>query len=252
MSDRKRATKVSTEGILEALLFAAEEPLPLTQLAELIDSTPGATREELEQLRLHYDQSDGALQVIEIAKGYRLATKPQYAPYVRELRRPRTQRLSRAGLELLAIVSYRQPVTGPEIDLIRGVNSSGSIETLLERGLIEVAGRKETPGRPRLYRTTQAFLDQFGLADLSELPQLPEGELAEMSEALFASGELAEVSREEIEKHLAAQEAETQEAASNALGEPNAVEQPDAPDGRQPADGEQKTGDGPFEDGFID
>ena len=279
-----QSTKVSTHGILEALLFAAEDPLPLSRLAELIESTPGATKDELELLRLHYEQTDGALQLLEIARGYRLATKPQYAPYVRNLKKPRTARLSRAGLEVLAIVSYRQPITGPEIDHIRGVNSSGSIDTLLERGLVEIAGRKEAPGRPRLYRTTQAFLDQFGLADLAELPQLPEAELAEFSEALFTDERLADVSPEEIEKQLAAEQQSQDdtdapagsdqggdEAGPGSSGQPTATDKPaeeaeeegaetgengesaDEPSAESQTDERRpQTSGGPFEDGFID
>jgi len=186
MSQQDRSTSVTTPGILEALLFAAETPLSAATLAEIVELTPAATRDLLEDLRLRYEQDEGALQLVELANGYRLVTKPQYAPYIRALRKPRTQRLSRAGLESLAIIAYRQPVTAPEFERLRGVDSSGVLQTLLEHGLIEVAGRKEGLGRPRLYRTTQKFLDQFGLANLGELPELPEGEVAEMTESLFA------------------------------------------------------------------
>jgi segregation and condensation protein B len=220
MTDDQRATKVSTHGILEALLFAAEEPLPLAELAELIESAPAATRDELEDLRLVYEQGEGGLHLVEIANGYRLVTKPQYAPYVRNLKRPRVARVTRAALETLAIIAYRQPITGPEIEHLRGVNSAGVLDTLLERGLVEVAGRKEAPGRPRLYRTTQAFLDQFGLVDLSELPELPEAEIAELTEALFKGGRLAEVSHEEIERQLAQSRSGAGEGGEQPSAEP--------------------------------
>ncbi|NCO37694.1 MAG: SMC-Scp complex subunit ScpB [Armatimonadetes bacterium CG_4_10_14_3_um_filter_66_18] len=226
MTDDQRATRVSTHGILEALLFAAEAPLSLAELAELIESAPAATREELEDLKLAYEQGEGGLHLVEIAKGYRLITKPQYAPYIRNLKKPRVARVTRAALETLAIVGYRQPITGPEIEHLRGVSSAGVLDTLLERGLIEVAGRKEAPGRPRLYRTTQAFLDQFGLADLSELPELPEAEIAELTEALFKGGGLADVSQEEIERQLA----QSRSGAGRSSEQPSAEpEEPPAP-----------------------
>lgn len=239
MTGEERRTKVSTPGILEALLFAAEEPLSAAALAEIVDLTPAATRDLLEHLRLQYEQSDGALQLLAIAKGYRLVTKPQYAPYIRALKRPRAHRLSRAGLESLAIIAYRQPITGPEIEQLRGVDSSGVLQTLLEHGLIEVAGRRNSPGRPRLYRTTQAFLDQFGLADLSELPELPEGEVVEMTESLFPEATQGQE--------------ETASVASAPVTTP-----PEAAGGETPpsldrsADGPVETGGATFEDGLLD
>ncbi len=239
MTDDQRATKVSTHGILEALLFAAEEPLPLSELAELIESAPAATRDELEDLKLVYEQGEGGLHLVEIAKGYRLVTKPRYAPYVRNLKRPRVARVTRAALETLAIIAYRQPITGPEIEHLRGVSSAGVLDTLLERGLVEIAGRKEAPGRPRLYRTTQAFLDQFGLADLNELPELPEAEIAELTEALFKGGGLAEVSQEEIERQLAQSRSGTDESGGPPTPESEEQLAPtEAPPGAAPSPAE--------------
>ena len=113
-----------------------------------------------------------AVHVVQLAGGYQLATRPRYARYVQRLREPEPERLSPQALETLAIVAYRQPITRPEIDEIRGVNSSGAVNGLLEKGLIEIAGRKDAPGRPFLLTTTAHFLSTFGLNDLSELPEL--------------------------------------------------------------------------------
>ena len=123
-------------------------------------------------------RADGrALQIIEVGGGFRLVTRPEVAPWLVKLARARTrQRLSRPALETLAIIAYRQPVSRPEVDAVRGVNSEGVLDNLLERRLVRIAGRKDSPGRPFLYETTRDFLVAFGLRDLADLPK-PEGEL---------------------------------------------------------------------------
>jgi segregation and condensation protein B len=116
--------------------------------------------------------SDSGLQLIEVGGGYRLCTRPEYGRYVERLREPRHFRLSQAALETLAIVAYRQPVTRPEIEAIRGVSADSAVSTLIERGLIRECGQKQAPGRPMMYGTTELFLLQFGLNRLTDLPPI--------------------------------------------------------------------------------
>ena len=158
---------------IECILFAAGEPVPLKRLAEVLDVPPetaAAAVRDLEAL-LH----DRGLQVIKLAGGYALATRPEFAEYVSKLRQRPPERLSAAAVEVLAIVAYRQPVTKPEIDQIRGVDSSSALRSLLAKRMIAIKGRKRAPGRPALYVTTEHFLRAFGLNDLSELPEMPGG-----------------------------------------------------------------------------
>jgi len=129
-------------------------------------------------LRERYAARDSALEIVEAGGGYRMLTRPEVAPWLVRLARSRTRaRLSRPALETLAIVAYRQPASRPDIDAIRGVNSEGVLDNLMEKRMVRIAGRKEAPGRPFLYETTREFLVAFGLRDLGDLPQV-EGELA--------------------------------------------------------------------------
>lgn len=157
---------------LECLLFVAHEPLPRDRLLEVL----GADRRTLEAAiaDLREDLAGRSLTLAEVGGGLQLKTRPEFARYVRALFTPTPDRISRAALEILAIVAYRQPITRPEVDAVRGVNSSSAMESLLEKGLLREVGRKAAPGRPTLYRTTQRFLEVAGLNDLSELPT-PEG-----------------------------------------------------------------------------
>lgn len=170
--------------IIEALLFAAEEPLTVKRIADVAEAKE---REVEEALRLLMEERDriGGLRVIPVAGGYRMVTKPEFSAHVARLRPQPRARLSRAALETLTIVAYRQPITKAEIDYLRGVDSSGSLETLVERRLAEVVGHKEAPGRPRLYGTTQQFLDHFALHSLDDLPSLNEADLSQSPRELF-------------------------------------------------------------------
>jgi len=155
--------------IVEALLFASDSPLDPERIREVLELPDAATARELVgELRARYAAANGALQIVEVGGGFRLVTRPEMAPWL--------VRLSRPALEALAIVAYKQPVSRPELDAIRGVNSEGVLENLLERRLLRIAGRKDAPGRPFLYETTREFLVAFGLRDLGELPKV-EGEL---------------------------------------------------------------------------
>jgi segregation and condensation protein B len=172
---------------VEALLFASDSPLEPERIREVLDlADADEARALVESLRTRYEAEARPLAIVEVAGGYRLVTRPELAPWLVRLARSRTrQRLSRPALETLAIVAYRQPVSRPEVDAIRGVNSEGVLDSLLERRLIRIAGRKDAPGRPFLYETTREFLVAFGLRDLDDLPRV-EGELG-APEALVAA-----------------------------------------------------------------
>lgn len=159
--------------MLECLLFVAPEPVTPRQVGTVLDLDEESAAELLEHFRRHY-VNGGGLHVIRVAGGYQLRTRPEFASVVSAFLRPAAQKLSRQALETLAIVAYEQPITQPEIDALRGVSSDGVMKTLAERELIREAGRKDAPGRPILYRTTEYFLKHFGLAELSELPKLEE------------------------------------------------------------------------------
>jgi segregation and condensation protein B len=161
-------------AIVEALVFASPEPLVPKQLFKLLDTEP---REEIDvalrELKRRYEQRGGGLQLVEVAGGYQIVTRPELHEWVRRMFHERTtQKLSVQALETLSVIAYKQPVTAAEIAEIRGVNTSGVLGTLLERGLVKISGRKQVVGRPFLYATTREFLDRFGLRDLTELPKV--------------------------------------------------------------------------------
>ncbi|MBE0489789.1 MAG: SMC-Scp complex subunit ScpB, partial [Halomonas sp.] len=165
------------DEILEAALLAAGEPLSLERLDGLFDDHERpprrALREALERLGLRHER--GAMELLETASGYQLRIRPRLSPWVSRLWDERPQRYSRALLETLALIAYRQPVTRGDIEEVRGVTVSGSImRTLLERGWIRVVGHRDVPGRPAVYATTRSFLDDFGLKTLDELPPMHE------------------------------------------------------------------------------
>ncbi|HMB35426.1 MAG TPA: SMC-Scp complex subunit ScpB [Methylomirabilota bacterium] len=164
--------------VAEALLFASETPVEADRIQEVLRlDSAGEARELVRELMARLDARGSALQVIEVGGGYRLVTRPEVAPWLVKLARSRTRsRLSRSALETLAIVAYRQPVSRPDIDAVRGVNSEAVLDNLLDRRMIRIAGRKDSPGRPFLYETTRDFLVAFGLRDLADLPKV-EGEL---------------------------------------------------------------------------
>jgi segregation and condensation protein B len=157
---------------LECLLFVAVEPLTAAAAARALEVDEALAAQALEEVRRRF--AEGGLQVERVAGGYRMSTRPEFGEVVARYLQPPAHRLSRQALETLAIIAYRQPITQPEIEAIRGVNSAGVLKTLLDRGLTREAGRKETVGRPILYATTDEFLKHFGLNDLSELPLLEE------------------------------------------------------------------------------
>ncbi|HEX2950558.1 MAG TPA: SMC-Scp complex subunit ScpB [Armatimonadota bacterium] len=164
----EQSTTPDLLGALECLLFMADHPLALGELAEYLDIPASAVRQLLERLENRYL----GMKIIEVAGGYELVTKPEYAEYVSRLHEPPKLRLSPAALETLAIVAYRQPITRPEIEQLRGVNSDRVVATLQEHGLLCERGHKDAPGKPMMYGTTDKFLKHFGLADVGALPDL--------------------------------------------------------------------------------
>jgi len=164
--------------VVEALLFASEAPVEAERIQEVLDlPSAGQARELVQMLIERLDGQGRALQIIEVGGGYRLVTRPEVAPWLVKLARSRTRsRLSRSALETLAIIAYRQPASRPDIDAVRGVNSEAVLDNLLDRRMVRIAGRKDSPGRPFLYETTRDFLVAFGLRDLTDLPKV-EGEL---------------------------------------------------------------------------
>jgi segregation and condensation protein B len=166
---------IEPAAILEALLFTCEAPVSLERIVEVLD---GRSKSDIagliSQLQERYRQEDRGLMLMEVAGGYRLVTKPELAPWIQRFRGARPAKLSKAALETLAIIAYKQPITKPEIEAIRGVVIDGVLKTLVDRDLIRILGRKPEVGRPILYGTSRDFLEYFGFKDLSELPTLKE------------------------------------------------------------------------------
>jgi segregation and condensation protein B len=168
------------KAILEALIFASPEPLTPKQMCKLLDAEPKEDVESaLAGLKQDYERP-GGLQLVEVAGGYQIVTRHDLHDWVRRLFHERTtQRLTAQALETLAVIAYKQPITALEITEVRGVNTSGVLNTLLERHLVKIVGRKQVVGRPFLYSTTKEFLIRFGLNDINDLPKIED-----MAEAL--------------------------------------------------------------------
>jgi segregation and condensation protein B len=191
-------TNEERKAALEAIIYAADEPATIEQLAKALGEEKLVVQAALDELVASYASEERGIEIRAVAGGYKLYTKPQQHDVVRRfiksLRPP--LRLTMPALETLAVIAYKQPVTSPEISEIRGVNTSGVISTLLDKRLITTAGRKEVIGRPILYKTSKEFLMRFGLSDLEELPSLKEFE-ALAREALGSDEGVAEVASEE-------------------------------------------------------
>lgn len=177
----EEAATASSSGLqaaLEAIIYAADEPATIDQLARSLEVQKSELRAALSELMVAYQTDERGIEIREVAGGFKFYTKPHHhdvvKKYIKSLQSP--LRLSMPSLETLAVIAYRQPVTLPEINEIRGVNCSGVIGTLLERKLITTAGRKQVMGRPILYKTTKEFLVRFGLGSVDDLPSLKEFE----------------------------------------------------------------------------
>ena len=170
--------------LLEALFLCSSEPLTLSALAEITGYETADVLEALDLLQQEYTQQGRGFEINEIAGGWMYSTFSKHAPFIEKLVKPRLTSLSQASLEVLSIVAYRQPVTRGEMEEIRGVNCDSPVNTLLERGLIREAGRKDVPGKPIMFATTTDFLKYFGMSSLRDLPEL-EAEGEEDTGSLF-------------------------------------------------------------------
>jgi segregation and condensation protein B len=225
--EEAQAARGSAElkAILEALIFASPDPLTPKAIEKLLDSEPREdVQAALAELKRDYDRP-GGLQLVEVAGGYQIVTRPDLHEWVRRLFHERsTQKLSVQALETLAVIAYKQPITALEITEIRGVNTSGVLNTLLERHLVKIVGRKQVVGRPFMYATTKEFLIRFGLNELTDLPKVED-----MAEALGIEGTLL-VERTPADDELPAAE------------EPDALVISEAGDAKGTKDAEEASG----------
>lgn len=158
-------------SIIESLLFVSEGPLTVDQIRQaLIATDPKLIRETLAELEQYHDAREGGFYLAQVAGGYQFRTRPECGEYIRRLMKPPATRLSKAALETLAIIAYKQPLIRADIETIRGVDCGGVLRMLLDRKLVRILGRKEIPGRPMIYATTKKFLEMFGMKDLKDLP----------------------------------------------------------------------------------
>ena len=156
--------------IIEAVLFATQEPISLRKLSDIVGDTDAKEIQEvIQQLRDEYDTHDRVFQIEEIANGFQLLSRPEYHEWI--------SKLSQQALETLAIIAYKQPIIRADIEAIRGVQSGQMIRTLIEKGLVKITGRDEVLGRPLLYGTTTTFLDHFGLKSIKDLPKVEDLEM---------------------------------------------------------------------------
>ena len=184
-----------TKGVVEALIFATDKPISLQEMKEVLKEVDGqAIRDIIGRLQKEYESQRRSFQIVEVAGGFRMSTRPQFGEWLKKFYKFRhRERLSQASLETLAIIAYKQPITRAEIEAIRGVDVAGVLHSLLEKKLIRVMGRKEVIGRPLIYGTTNQFLEHFGLKSLSELPrieELKEGKVAERANLYKATAPL--------------------------------------------------------------
>ena len=177
--DKKSETKLDlqeAQAIIESLLFVSDRPLPASKLESLVEGLDRPMLYEcIQSIRNRLDGSHSPIEVREVGGGFQLATRPKYAPWIRKLHGVKEESaLSKAALETLAVIAYKQPITRAEIEAIRGVNVTGLLKTLLERRLIKIAGHANAVGKPMLYRTTPEFLVYFGLKNIQDLPSMDE------------------------------------------------------------------------------
>src|SRR6516165_8815760 len=239
-------TEFDLKPALEAIIYAADDPATLEQLAAALGEDKLPVKAALDELVASYASEERGIEIRAVAGGYKMYTKPQHHDFVRRfiksLRPP--LRLSMPALETLAVIAYKQPVTAPEISEIRGVNTAGVISTLLDKKLITTAGRKEVMGRPILYKTSKEFLMRFGLSDLDELPSLKEFEALAREALGTDEGVAAQVSGfhpetdvgnvgqtiSRVERELAeAEQFREEEAAATAEGMPSGQLDEDPP-----------------------
>ena len=203
--------------VVEAVLFAADSPVSLDKLVEIVgDAKRSDVRSAIDELNDEYDREGHCFSAVEIASGWQLYVRPEYSTWVKELHKGRMPtRLSQAALETLAIVAYKQPIVRAEVEIIRGVDSSGVLSTLLRRGLIAIAGRAPGMGRALMYSTTREFLRYFGLNAVTDLPRLEE-----FAEVLGLKPDELELAVEGAESMAGVAAGDASLSASDASGEP--------------------------------
>jgi len=162
------------KAIVESLLFASDQPLSAERIADLLEWNRPEAAALIQELQQEYVERNGGILLQEVAGGFQFRTRPEFASHIRRMLQSKPFRFSRAALETMAIIAYRQPVTRAEVEYLRGVDCGGVVKTLLDKRLIKILGKKDVPGRPMIYGTTRDFLELFGLKDLAGLPTLKE------------------------------------------------------------------------------
>ncbi|RLB99644.1 MAG: SMC-Scp complex subunit ScpB [Deltaproteobacteria bacterium] len=207
------------KNIIESLLFVADEPLTLDRIKDVLElDDRKLVRETLADLQADYESRTGAFVLREVAGGFQFRSRPDYVPWIKKLIQPKPARLSKAALETLAIIAYKQPAIRSDIEQLRGVDCGGVLRMLLERSLIRVLGRKEIPGRPIIYATTKQFLEVFDLKNLKDLPTPKEIEDLGKAPLDDETGEESPVSEMETDSAN-----ETQEPAKEQTAEDESV-----------------------------
>jgi len=222
-------TPEKARAIIEAILLTAEDPVSPGRLVSLLDGFNGRDiREAIDALKAQYEQSDHGITIIEVANGFQLATRQELSPWIRKFHKERGQiRLSQAALESLSIVAFKQPITRIEVDSIRGVNSAGVLQTLMELNMVRIVGRSDGIGKPMLFGTTREFLIHFGLRSLTDLPKPKE------LEELLATGEQKAKDRDQLalgieeSEEADGQTAPDAESAPAEEGDPDSTEESD-------------------------
>lgn len=185
---------------VEALVFVSESPIKVERIAEILEAKKGEVRNVLQELQDEYAAAERGILLDEVAEGFQFRTRSECAEAIQQLVKTRPFRFSRAALETLAIIAYRQPVTRAEVEYLRGVDSGGVFKTLLEKQLIRILGKKDVPGRPLIYGTSREFLEFFGMRDLAALPTLKE--FSDLSSELAAGeGDVPSGENEPIISH---------------------------------------------------
>jgi segregation and condensation protein B len=214
------------KSAIEAILFVSEKPVVLDQLKDVFpELKPSQIHDVIKQLQEEYVNREAGMVIVEIAGGFQMLSNSHVAAYIREFYKTKTkEKLSKPALESLAIIAYKQPVGRAEVEVIRGVNSDGTIAHLLNKGLIKITGRKEVPGRPFLYGTTKEFLEYFGLKSLEDLPKIeeftqlgvdmPKAEVMQTDETATAPEAESEPAVEQMQEQTASQESSGQSRVS--------------------------------------
>jgi len=206
--------------IVEALILASPEPISAARIAEIVpDCKPGAAKDLVNELNTLYEEQDRSFEIWEVAGGYQMRTRAEFSGYLQQLQKTRPLRLSRAALETLAVIAYKQPTTRAEIENVRGVDVGAVIKSLLDRNLIKIAGQREIPGRPMLYATTRRFLEIFGLGSIKDLPTLRELDELAREQSLSGEGEATDSPESPVEVEAGAAVAAAPETAETDGGE---------------------------------